>query len=63
MKVFHVGDRIKLSSELLQYSANDRWIGKRGTVTNICGSYCRVKWDHLENTSLEPQDYIEKVYE
>lgn len=35
MKVFRIGDRVKLTNELLHYSANKHWSGKRGSV-EIC---------------------------
>lgn len=60
MKVFRVGDRIKLSEGLLQYSANKNWVGKRGTVLKVLDcSHILVKWDHLENPMEQPIDYVE----
>ena len=59
MKVFCVGDRIKLSDELIGYSANKHWIGKIGTVIEIIGAdWCIVKWDHLEKPMRQLKDYI-----
>lgn len=60
IKIFNVGDRVKRSDELLSYSANKHWIGKRGTVIeNLPGSYDLVKWDHLEKPIQEPTEFIE----
>ena len=59
MKVFHIGDRVKLSEELLRYSANKRWIGKRGTVVASDGGYPVVQWDHMEKPIRQPYEYIE----
>ena len=59
IKVFNVGDRVKLSDELLSYSQNKHWIGKRGTVEKFDGSYALVKWDHLDKPHYQPQEFIE----
>lgn len=59
IKVFNVGDRVKLSDELLSYSQNKHWIGKRGTVEKADGSYVLVKWDHLDKPQYKPQEFIE----
>lgn len=59
MKVFHVGDRVRLSEELLRYSANKHWLGKRGTVVGSDGGYPLVQWDHLDKPHHEPYDHIE----
>lgn len=64
MRVFQIGDRVKLAAELLHYSANKHWSGKRGSVIkDLGGSYVLVKWDHLERPMEEPIEYIEHVYE
>lgn len=58
-KLFHVGERVMRSLELLKYSANKHWTGKRGTVIKTGNGYSLVKWDHLEKPILEDNSYIE----
>lgn len=60
IKTFNIGDRVKLSDELLSYSPNKHWIGKRGTVIgDIKGSYVLVKWDHLKKPMQQHTEYID----
>lgn len=60
MRIFYEGERVKLSDELLQHSANKHWQGKRGTVLkDLGGSYVLVKWDHLDSPMEQIIDYIE----
>lgn len=49
MDFFQIGDRVRLSDEMLSYSANKHWSGKKGTIIQFSGSYTLIKWDHLEN--------------
>ena len=37
MKVFHVGDKVKIDSELARYGANEHWIGKVGEIVKVLG--------------------------
>ena len=63
MKVFSPGERVKLDSELLYYSANKHWIGKRGTVMEVLDcSHVLVKWDHLVKTMVNDIGFIERAY-
>ena len=61
MNTFYRGDRVKLVSSLLRYSANAHWLGKHGTVLGQSGSYLNIKWDHLDKPQLQPMEYIEKT--
>jgi len=62
MKVFQIGDEVQLSEELLSYSANKRWIGKRGKVIRVYnGMIVVVKWEHLEMPIEEYVEFIDKT--
>lgn len=61
MNYFYKGDRVKLASSLLRYSANAHWLGKHGTVLRQDGSYLSIKWDHLDKPQLQPIEYVERV--
>lgn len=66
MTFINVGDTVKLKEELLRYAANNRWIGVRGKVNCISGSYAYVSWKatwKMEDEVEEPIDFLEKVYE
>ena len=63
MKVFSPSERVKFDGELLHYSANRQWIGKRGTVMEVLDcSHVIVKWDHLEKMMVVDIGFIERVY-
>lgn len=62
MKVFHIKDKVKLSSELLRYSANKNWIGKIGEILEVLGQNTYlVKWEHLDNPIMQEADFMEYV--
>lgn len=64
IKAFSIGDKVKLTDELLHYSANKHWIGKRGTVIKSMGEgYVLVKWEHLNRLMEQPTDYIELAFD
>lgn len=60
IKVFRVGDEVQRSRELLQYSQNKHWLGKRGKVIKVYTDSCIVKWDHLEVPVEERAEFIDK---
>lgn len=62
MKVFHVGDKVKIDSELARYGANEHWIGKVGEIVKVLGedTYL-VKWEHLEKPMERYAALIEHV--
>jgi len=62
MKVFHIGDKVRIDSELARYSANKHWIGKTGEVLRVLGeNVYLVKWEHLENPMERYADLIERI--
>ena len=62
MKVFHIGDKVKIDSELARYSANKHWIGKVGEIIKVLGvNIYLVKWEHLEKPMEWYGDLIERV--
>ena len=66
MTFINVGDTVKLKEELLRYDANKRWIGVRGKVNRISGSYAYVSWEapwKMKDEVEEPIDFLQKVYE
>ena len=61
MKVFQIGDEVQLSEKLLSYSANKRWMGKRGKVIRVYNGVVVVKWEHLETPIEEYVEFIDKT--
>ena len=61
MKVFQIGDEVQLSRELLSYSANKRWVGRRGRVIKVYNGVVVVKWEHLETPTEEYVEFIDKT--
>lgn len=62
MKAFRVQDKVKLSEELLRYSANKHWLGKTGEVLKILGeNMCLVKYEHLDKPIEQYTDFIDHV--
>ena len=62
MKIFNIGDKVKISSELARYGANKHWIGKTGEILKVLGdSSYLVKWEHLENPMERYAELIEKI--
>ena len=62
MKIFQVGDKVKINSELAKYSANKHWIGKVGEIIKVLGvNTYLVKWEHLEKPMERYGELIESI--
>lgn len=56
---FQIGERVKRCDELLSYSANKHWVGKRGTIIQFGGSQALIKWDHLDKPVWEIAEHLQ----
>lgn len=61
MKIFRNGDTVKLSSVLLSYPQNKKWIGIEGTVTEVDIGGVYVQWPQCKVPTYIPIDHIDKV--
>lgn len=62
MNVFCIKDKIRISLEFSQYSANKNWVGKIGEVIKVLAeNLYLVKWEHFENPIVQYGDFIERV--